>query len=96
MDIFLLNLFKDHINFPDDHTDICWTYTHEEVRYNTGNNVDDLMNGDGETYSGEDKLGEIVIDNYVLYTLDSGCGYDYQAIFSVDKKVDQDKYWSEN
>lgn len=42
---------------------------------------------DGEIYSGE--LGYCSeIDDYVIYYLDSGCGYKYQLILSLKNKVD--------
>ncbi len=89
----LLKLFKEHIDFPEDHTKVCWQSDVDQVVYNTDNNVDDLMSQNGETYSGEIRGEPVEIDGYILYTLDSGCGWDYQAIFSAALKVDEDEYW---
>lgn len=83
----LLELFKEHIYFPEDHTKVCWTENGGEISYNKENNVEDLLDGNGETYSGEVREGPIEIDGYVMYLLDSSCGFDYQAIFSLAFKV---------
>ena len=92
----LIKLFKEHVWIPDDYTEICWCEDehNQGLIYNTDNSLDDLMNGDGHTYSGRIK-SHIELDGYVLLTIDSEQGWDYQAFFSADKKVDADKYWDE-
>lgn len=90
----LIELFKEHVWTPDDYTGICWSEDVYELTYNTDNDIDALMNGDGNTYSGRIK-SYIELDEYVLLTIDSEQGWDYQAFFSVDKKVDTNKYWDE-
>lgn len=87
----LLKLFKEHIDFPDDHTKICWCVSYDSVMYNTDNNVEDLRERGGETYSGIIKGEPIELDGYVMYNLDSENGFDYQAIFSTALKVDEDE-----
>lgn len=89
----LLKLFKDHIEFPEDNTKVCWSISYGSIVYNTDNNIDDLMEQNGQTYSGEIRGELVVIDGYVMYKLDSQQGFDYQAIFSLALKVDEDEYW---
>lgn len=90
----LIKLFKEYVWTPDDYTEICWSEDVDELTYNTDNDIDALMNGDGNTYSGRIK-SYVELDGYVLLTIDSEQGWDYQAFFSVDKKVDANKYWDE-
>ena len=85
----LLELFEEHIDFPEDHTKVCWTEDRGTISYNKENNVEDLLDGNGETYSGEVREGPIEIDGYVMYLLDSSCGFDYQAIFSAALKAEE-------
>jgi hypothetical protein len=87
----LLELFEEHIYFPEDHTKVCWTENYGTISYNKENNVEDLLDGNGETYSGEVREDLIEIDGYVMYLLDSSCGFDYQAIFSLALKVGEDE-----
>lgn len=88
----LIKLFKDHIYFPDDYTKLHWKEEYGSISYNTDNELSDLMEGEGNTYSGEVR-SEVEIDDYVMYELDSGCGWNYQAIFSLSNKVDINAYW---
>lgn len=90
----LIKLFKEHVWMPDYYTEICWSEDVDNLTYNTDNNIDDMMNGEGHTYSGRIK-SYIELDGYALLTIDSEQGWDYQAFFSADKKVDADKYWDE-
>lgn len=87
----LLELFEEHINFPEDNTKVCWCVSYDSVMYNTDNNIEDLMDGNGQTYSGVIRGSAVEIDGYVMYTLDSQCGFDYQAIFSLALKVEEDE-----
>lgn len=88
----LLEMFEDHIDFPEDNTTVCWYINYDcNVCYNTDNNVEDLLDGNGETYSGLIKGGPVQIDDYIMYTLDSECGFDYQAIFSLSLLVKEEE-----
>lgn len=83
----LFELFYDDIDWPEDMTHLWWIESGDEVSYNTDNNTEDLLNGDGNSYSAEIYRNRYVNkDGYVLYTLRDGCGGFYQAIFSLDKK----------
>lgn len=90
MNAELLELFKDHIDFPEDNTKVCWYADRDQVVYNTDNNIEDLFDQNGQTYSGEIRGEPVEIDGYVFYTLDSLCGFDYQAIFSSALKVEEE------
>lgn len=80
-------LFKEHIEMPDDFTKAIWTEERRTVSWNTESSREDLYYGDNETYSGEIREEGIVIGNYVMFRLDSSCGYEYQAIFCLDNKL---------
>lgn len=87
----LLELFEEHIDFPEDNTKVCWyVYCGDSIHYNTDNNVEDLLEGNGQTYSGLIKGNPVELEGYVMYTLDSECGFDYQAIFSNNLKVEEE------
>ena len=90
MNSLLLELFQDHIYFPEDNTSICWTIDSGSIVYNKQNNKEDLLNQEGETYLGYIKEGPIEIGRYVMYTLDATGGWDYQAIFCLDNFVEED------
>jgi hypothetical protein len=82
-------LFKEEIWQPDDLTNAVWFTDCGEVSYNKDKNTNDLFEGDGETYSGgytdyTEKGG------YVIMTIDSYCGYSYQAIFSLSLKQESE------
>lgn len=88
----LIKLFKEYVWTPEDYTEICWCEQHEHVTYNIDNNVDDLINGERDTYSGRIK-SRIELDGYILLTIDSEQGWDYQAFFNSNKKVNIEEYW---
>ena len=79
-------LFKEHIYLPDDFTEVVWYEDNGTVCWNSDGSVEDLVNGNGDTYQCEIRGGGIVIDKYIMFLLDSGCGYNYQAIFSLNNK----------
>lgn len=87
----LLELFEEHINFPEDCTEICWYADDYQVIYNTDNKLEDLIEQNGNTYSGLIKGQAVELGGYVMYTLDSECGWDYQAIFTLALKVDYEE-----
>ena len=57
-----------------------------ELAYNTDENEGDLLEGDGATYSGEIK-DQRTLGEYVIFTIDSSCGYGYQIILSTANEV---------
>ena len=66
-----------------------WMYSDGELTINTDNNQDDLLNGDGNTYSFEVRYGgEKSDDGYVLfYDADNGCGTKDTVIVRADREV---------
>lgn len=70
-----------------------WMYSDGELTINTGlasaNNQDDLLNGDGNTYSFEVRYGgEKSDDGYVLfYDADNGCGTKDTVIVRAGREV---------
>lgn len=84
-----LAIKKGLVNLPEMCLDCPWTETESEVIYNKENNTEDLLGGDGETYSGEIR-NRAEFDKYVIFDLDSGCGWDYQIIFSLENKVEEE------
>lgn len=90
----LYETFKDEIWGPDDNTQFSWFEKHREVHWNDDNDLADLFEGDGETYSCEMYGSGLERDGLVLYTLHNGCGDKIQAIFDLSKKVDEDEYYN--
>lgn len=91
----LNKVFKDFIWKPEDLTKCVWTADCDELSYNSDGNIDDLMNTDGNTYSFMVE-GEIEKDGVILFSLkDDFGGEPFQCYLSVDRKVDEEKYWDE-
>lgn len=84
----LFELFYDDIDWPEVYNDAVWTKNGEELSYNLAGSVEDLENGDGDTYGGQILGIGVKKEGYVLYTVDSGCGYDYQVILKLANKVE--------
>ena len=90
----IYKLFKDEIWQPEDYTKNLWYQNVDELYYTTGS-VDELMNGDGDTYSYR-VCAEHERDGFIIVALQNDCGGDlFQAIFDLSKKVDEDKYWED-
>ena len=81
----VIKLFDEHIWKPEDFTELYWFEENYDVYWNEDNNIADLIAISGQTHSGY-VSEEVVIDNYVLTSLDVGCGGRYQAIFDLNKK----------
>jgi hypothetical protein len=89
----IYELFKDHIELPADYTECLWYVRYDQVTWTEGDELSDLFNGDGDTYSCEVKEMGKEIGGYIIYTLRDGWGGEYQAIFKMSKEQDEDKYW---
>ena len=81
----VIKLFEEHIWKPEDFTELYWFEENYDVYWNEDNNITDLIDISGQTYSGY-VSEETVLDGYVLFTLSDGCGGQYQAIFDLNKK----------
>lgn len=92
----IYELFKEETWEPDDYTQYPWVRgSIDELSFNKENNIDELMNCDGDTYS-YNITSEFERDNFVIFTLRNDCGGEsFQAIFDLSKMVDCDKYWEE-
>ena len=78
------------IDKPEDFTEYHWTIDTDSgcISWNGENNLEDLFNGDGETYS-ECILEEPQeVDGDVILTIGGSCGGSGQVIFSLSKKVE--------
>lgn len=66
-----------------------WMYAEGELTINTDGNQDDLLNGDGNTYSFEVRYGrEYSDDRYIVfYDADCGCGTKDTIIVRADREV---------
>lgn len=96
MDIVeLVTLFKDDVEVPDNYTDCCWYKDSGSIIVNEDDDVNELMQGDGDTYHFDVYGSPIEKDGILLYKLYNCCGEKFQAFFSLDKKVDADKYWED-
>ena len=90
----IYEVFKDEIWQPEDLTKVLW---YEDVDcnivYNEDGCIENLFNGDGNTYS----YGSYHITtkgDLHLVVLTDDCGHDsFQAIFSLKNRQDEDKYW---
>lgn len=88
----ITNKFDEHL-IKLDIIEQCWFEdTHGVVSWNGENNIDDLLNGDGHTYSGDVRIEGIEIAGHVLYTLGNDFGGEEQLIFSVINKIDPKEY----
>lgn len=79
-------LNREHAIFPEDGTKFVWSRSDYEVSYNTDGNVEDLRNGDGETYSDYAiELGET--ESLIIFEIDDSCGGEYRMIFDKGNEV---------
>lgn len=82
----IYKLFEDGIWKPEDLTSYIWCADNYEVSWNTDNNLEDLEESNGMTYSGEIYGEGEERDFYVILTLRDGCGGMFQAIFDLRNK----------
>ena len=68
----------DNIWLRDDYSSFCW---------NTDDNLDDLENGDGNTYSVETFEGFSEYDGYVVVNAHNGCGQTITYFFNKEKEI---------
>lgn len=92
----IYKLFEKETWTPDDRTAYIWyKVAIDELSFNKDDDVNNLMNGDGLTYS-YNVISEVERDGFVIFTLQNDYGGEsFQAIFDLSKKVDEDKYWEE-
>ncbi len=85
----IINKFNEHLVKPDLFLGDPW-FVHDNgaVSWNSENNIDDLINGDGQTYTESSYEDSVEIDGHVLFTLGDSCGGQGQVIFSLNNKID--------
>jgi hypothetical protein len=67
--------------------DAAWFRDNEEFHWNTDHNVEDLYNGDGNTYSGYQTESYTEWEGYLVVNLDTLVGYWMTYLFPLDKEV---------
>jgi hypothetical protein len=59
----------------------------EEIHWNTDDNLEDLENGDGDTYCGSQTESYTEWEGYLVVNLDTDMGYWMTYLFPLDKEV---------
>lgn len=74
----------------NDNTDSVWFNDNGEILWNTDGNVDDLYEGDGDTYSGyvSSNNFETQSDGYILIEMSNDCGGTTFNLFKLVNKVE--------
>lgn len=68
--------------------DNCWMFEDRyAVRWNTDNNITDLLDGEGETYMGYITEGTTMFENYEVMNVDTEQGYWQTLLFNKDSEV---------
>lgn len=77
----------------DDWTDCVWYAAYSAVYWNTEENVNDLFNQDGDTYSVEIGYKRKETESYVIYEqCYDGCGGRCTLVFSKSLKYNEDDW----
>lgn len=89
----LFETLRSHIsdiNYPIsiDFIEDMWSFNSSEVYWNGDNNLDDMLNGDGETYTCEYNEGWHKQDGCFFFNCDNGCGDTFTRVFLEDKLVE--------
>ncbi len=74
------------VEFEDSLWRIC--PDEKELCYNSDNSIEDLLNGDGDTYSLE-VLSCKRVEGYMVVLIDNGCGQQYTIILPEEKEINQ-------
>lgn len=88
----IISKFDEHLIKPDIIEQVWFEDNYGVVSWNGENNIDDLLNDNGDSYSGAVRIEGIEIDGHVLYTLGNDCGGEEQLIFNVNNKIDPKDY----
>lgn len=67
--------------------DCIWYRDEDNFYWNTDNNERDLLNGDGNTYSGYQTEGLGEFEGHVVVNLDTQQGYWITKLFDLSKEV---------
>lgn len=63
----------------------------DEFQWNTDDNIEDLVDGAGETYNGYQTEGWVEFDGYLVVNLDTEQGYWVTYLFDISKEVKADE-----
>jgi len=78
----------------DDLTDCLWYSVSSAVHWNTDNNKEDLVNGNGNTYGVEHHGTPVETESYIIFkNCYDGCGGRVTVVFDKNNKFDVDAYW---
>lgn len=86
-DQYVKYLMDEYAEFPIDGTTYLWLYDNTELSYNTESNLEDLENGDGDTYS--DYVQELEkFNGLTIFKMSDGCGGEYKIILKDSNRVE--------
>lgn len=84
----IINKFSEHLVKPDLFLDDSWFEDgYGNVSWNSENNIEDLINGDGQTYLECSYTEPVEVDGHVLFTLGDSFGGQGQVIFNLANKI---------
>lgn len=91
MSVSELKEILDGIDYPVlmEIVDCVWHIDEEgwDFRWNTANNLQDMADGEGFTYSMEAIEGSTKYDNYLVVNGNNGCGQTITYFFNLSKEV---------
>lgn len=67
--------------------DCMWCADKVEAHWNKDDNKDDLMEGEGSSYSVEIRGSTSEYDGYLVLNADTGCGETVTYLFNLEKEV---------
>lgn len=70
--------------------DAAWFREDDEIQWNTDCNLEELYNGDGNTYGGCQTEGSTEWEGYLVVNVDTDMGYWVTYLFPLDKEVSVD------
>lgn len=74
----------------NDYTDVLWFETDHDIQWNGERNYEDLINGDGDTYSGETTRNFCLRqDGYLLIEMFNDFGGTCWNLFKLENKVEE-------
>lgn len=74
------NILIDFVEHP-------WFRGDFEILWNKDNNIDDLKNGEGNTFQVEYYRDGVEHEGYFIVNVDNGCGEMITTFFNMDKEV---------
>lgn len=78
---------KDGICLSLDFIHHTWARSEFDIYWNTDDNLEELLNGEGNTYSVERRSELQTTGDYLCVTGDNGCGEQYSCMFYLPMEV---------